>query len=80
MQEVIAWGMVGWKPHVNVSGPVQCKALANLGVTQIVCSEKGFLILSRNGGVYTQNYKSDSLVSILYLTFNCELCYFAISA
>ncbi|KAK6487232.1 E3 ubiquitin-protein ligase HERC2 isoform X2 [Huso huso] len=65
LQEVIAWGMVGWKPHVNVSGPVQCKALANLGVTQIVCSEKGFLILSRNGGVYTQNYKSDSLAPVL---------------
>ncbi|XP_058886345.1 E3 ubiquitin-protein ligase HERC2-like isoform X1 [Acipenser ruthenus] len=65
LQEVIAWGMVGWKPHVNVSGPVQCKAVANLGVTQIVCSEKGFLILSRNGGVYTQNYKSDSLAPVL---------------
>ncbi|XP_041128227.1 E3 ubiquitin-protein ligase HERC2-like isoform X2 [Polyodon spathula] len=65
LQEVIAWGMVGWKPHVNVSSPVQCKALANLGVTQIVCSEKGFLILSRNGGVYNQNYKSDSLAPVL---------------
>ncbi|MBN3299656.1 HERC2 ligase, partial [Amia calva] len=65
LQEVIGWGMLGWKPHANVSGPVQCKTLANLGVTQIVCSEKGFLILSRNGGIYTQNYKSATLAPLL---------------
>ncbi|XP_039600637.1 E3 ubiquitin-protein ligase HERC2 isoform X1 [Polypterus senegalus] len=65
LQKVIGWGRLGWKPHANVSGPVQCKALANLGITQLVCSEKNFLILSRNGGVYTQCYKSDSLAPTL---------------
>lgn len=63
LQEVIGWGQLGWKLHANVNGPVQCKTLASLGVTQIVCSEKGFLVLSRSGAVYLQNYKSTTLVS-----------------
>lgn len=63
LQEVIAWGLLGWKLYANVNGPIQCKALSSLGVTQIVCSEKGFLILSSSGTVYTQNYKSTTLVS-----------------
>ncbi|XP_060089857.1 E3 ubiquitin-protein ligase HERC2 isoform X3 [Heteronotia binoei] len=62
LQEVIAWGLIGWKYYANVSGPIQCEGLANLGVTQIACSEKRFLILSRNGRVYTQAYNSDTLV------------------
>lgn len=63
LQEVIGWGLLGWKPYANVNGPIQCKALSNLGVTQIVCSEKGFFILTITGAVYTQNYKSTTLVS-----------------
>lgn len=63
LQEVIAWGLLGWKLYANVNGPIHCKALSSLGVTQIVCSEKGFLILSSSGAVYTQNYKSTTLVS-----------------
>lgn len=60
---MIAWGLLGWKLYANVNGPIHCKALSSLGVTQIVCSEKGFLILSSSGAVYTQNYKSTTLVS-----------------
>lgn len=63
LQEVIAWGLLGWKLYANVNGPIHCKSLSSLGVTQIVCSEKGFLILSSSGAVYTQNYKSTTLVS-----------------
>ncbi|XP_074492829.1 E3 ubiquitin-protein ligase HERC2 isoform X1 [Sebastes fasciatus] len=63
LQEVIAWGLLGWKLYANVNGPIHCKALSGLGVAQIVCSEKGFLILSSTGAVYTQNYKSTTLVS-----------------
>lgn len=63
LQEVIAWGLLGWKLYANVNGPIHCKALSSLGVSQIVCSEKGFLILSSSGAVYTQNYKSTTLVS-----------------
>uniref|UniRef100_A0A4W5RSW4 Uncharacterized protein n=1 Tax=Hucho hucho TaxID=62062 RepID=A0A4W5RSW4_9TELE len=62
LQEVIGWGLLGWKLYANVNGPVQCKALSGLGVSQIVCSEKGFLILASSGAVYTQNYKSTTLV------------------
>ncbi|XP_048855280.1 LOW QUALITY PROTEIN: E3 ubiquitin-protein ligase HERC2 [Brienomyrus brachyistius] len=65
LQEVIGWGLLGWKPYSNVMGPVQCKTLASLGVTQIVCSEKGFLFLSRSGAVYHQNYKSTTLAPML---------------
>eukprot|EP00066_Takifugu_rubripes_P008032 XP_003973941.1 PREDICTED: E3 ubiquitin-protein ligase HERC2-like isoform X2 [Takifugu rubripes] len=65
LQEVIAWGLLGWKLHANVSGPIHCKSLSSLGVTQIVCSEKGFLILSSSGAVYTQNYKSTTLAPML---------------
>uniref|UniRef100_A0A3B5ANJ8 HECT-type E3 ubiquitin transferase n=1 Tax=Stegastes partitus TaxID=144197 RepID=A0A3B5ANJ8_9TELE len=65
LQEVIAWGLLGWKLYANVNGPIQCKALSSLGVTQIVCSEKGFLILSSTGAVYTQNYKSTTLAPML---------------
>uniref|UniRef100_A0AAY4E4J6 E3 ubiquitin-protein ligase HERC2 n=1 Tax=Denticeps clupeoides TaxID=299321 RepID=A0AAY4E4J6_9TELE len=65
LQEVIGWGLLGWKPYANVNGPIQCKALANLGVSQIVCSEKGFLILAITGAVYTQNYKSTTLAPML---------------
>ncbi|XP_066478199.1 E3 ubiquitin-protein ligase HERC2 isoform X5 [Tiliqua scincoides] len=61
LQEVIAWGLIGWKYYANVSGPIQCEGLANLGVTQVACAEKRFLILSRNGRVYTQAYNSDTL-------------------
>ncbi|CAB1323676.1 unnamed protein product, partial [Coregonus sp. 'balchen'] len=61
LQEVIGWGLLGWKLYANVNGPVQCKALSGLGVSQIVCSEKGFLILASSGAVYTQNYKSTTL-------------------
>lgn len=69
LQEVIAWGLLGWKLYANVNGPIHCKALSSLGVTQIVCSEKGFLILSSSGAVYTQNYKSTTLVSSAALMF-----------
>lgn len=62
LQEVIGWGLIGWKYYANVIGPIQCEGLANLGVTQIACAEKRFLILSRNGRVYTQAYNSDTLV------------------
>ena len=65
---MIAWGLLGWKLYANVNGPIHCKALSSLGVTQIVCSEKGFLILSSSGAVYTQNYKSTTLVSSLTTT------------
>uniref|UniRef100_A0A3P8VEV0 RCC1-like domain-containing protein n=1 Tax=Cynoglossus semilaevis TaxID=244447 RepID=A0A3P8VEV0_CYNSE len=61
LQEVIAWGLLGWKLYANVNGPIQCRSLSSLGVAQIVCSEKGFLILSRSSSVYTQNYKSTTL-------------------
>lgn len=60
---MIAWGLLGWKLYANVNGPIHCKGLSSIGVTQIVCSEKGFLILSSSGTVYTQNYKSTTLVS-----------------
>nr|XP_054308273.1 E3 ubiquitin-protein ligase HERC2-like isoform X4 [Pongo pygmaeus] len=62
LQEVIGWVLIGWKYYANVIGPIQCKGLANLGVTQIACAEKRFLMLSRNGRVYTQAYNSDTLV------------------
>ncbi|XP_024133922.1 E3 ubiquitin-protein ligase HERC2 isoform X2 [Oryzias melastigma] len=65
LQEVIAWGLLGWKLYANVGGPIHCKALSSTGVTQIVCSEKVFLILSRSGAVYTQNYKSTTLAPML---------------
>lgn len=70
LQEVIAWGLLGWKLYANVNGPIQCKALSSLGVAQIVCSEKGFLILSSSGAVYTQNYKSTTLVSSVAQVFS----------
>lgn len=69
----MAWGLLGWKLYANVNGPIQCKALSSLGVTQIVCSEKGFLILSSSGAVYTQNYKSTTLVSSVALMFSVLL-------
>lgn len=53
-----------------MSGPIQCEGLANLGVVQIACAEKRFLILSRNGRVYTQAYNSDTLVSFLHIFEN----------
>lgn len=62
MQEVIGWGLIGWKCYANVIGPIQSEGLATLGVTQIACAEKRFLILSRNGRVYSQAYNSDTLV------------------
>ncbi|XP_031814951.1 E3 ubiquitin-protein ligase HERC2 isoform X4 [Sarcophilus harrisii] len=61
LQEVIGWGLIGWKYYANVIGPIQCEGLANLGITQIACAEKRFLILSRNGRVYMQAYNSDTL-------------------
>lgn len=70
LQEVMAWGLLGWKLYANVNGPIQCKALSSLGITQIVCSEKGFLILSSSGAVYTQNYKSTALVSSVAQIFS----------
>lgn len=84
LQEVIAWGLLGWKLYANVNGPIQCKALSSLGVSQIVCSEKGFLILSSSGAVYTQNYKSTTLVSsvaqvvsVYWWTLSNELALFS---
>lgn len=67
MQEFIAWGLIGWKYYSNVSGPIQCEGLASLGVIQIACAEKRFLILSKNGRVYTQVYNNDTLVGGFYL-------------
>ncbi|XP_043927990.1 E3 ubiquitin-protein ligase HERC2 [Protopterus annectens] len=61
LQEVKGWGLLGWKEHANVFGLVECDALANLGVIQIVCAEKCFLILSRSRRVYLQAYNSDTL-------------------
>ncbi|XP_037324635.2 E3 ubiquitin-protein ligase HERC2 [Pungitius pungitius] len=65
LQEVIAWGLLGWKLYANLNGPIYCKGLSSIGVAQVVCSEKSFLILSRTGAVYTQNYKSTTLAPIL---------------
>ncbi|KAL1023407.1 hypothetical protein UPYG_G00040470 [Umbra pygmaea] len=65
LQEVIGWGLLGWKLYANVNGPIQCRALSVLGVSQIVCSEKGFLILANSGSVYTQNYKNTTLAPML---------------
>lgn len=64
LQEVIGWGLIGWKCYANVIGPIQSEGLATLGVTQIACAEKRFLILSRNGRVYSQAYNSDTLVGV----------------
>nr|XP_024645020.1 E3 ubiquitin-protein ligase HERC2-like isoform X3 [Macaca nemestrina] len=61
LQEVTGWGLIGWKYYANVIGPIQCEGLANLGVTQIACAEKRFLILSHNGRVHTQAYNSATL-------------------
>nr|XP_037866121.1 E3 ubiquitin-protein ligase HERC2-like [Chlorocebus sabaeus] len=61
LQEVIGWGLIGWKYYANVIGPIQCEGPANLGVTQIACAEKRFLILSHSGRVHTQAYNSDTL-------------------
>nr|XP_014343905.1 PREDICTED: E3 ubiquitin-protein ligase HERC2 [Latimeria chalumnae] len=61
LQEVVGWGLLGWKYPANIHGPIQCEALANLGVTQIACAEKCFLILTRNGRVYMQAYNSNTL-------------------
>uniref|UniRef100_A0A8I5NTH4 E3 ubiquitin-protein ligase HERC2 n=3 Tax=Papio anubis TaxID=9555 RepID=A0A8I5NTH4_PAPAN len=61
LQEVIGWGLIGWKHYASVIGPFQCEGLVNLGVTHIACAEKRFLILSRNGRVHTQAYNSDTL-------------------
>ncbi|XP_034287268.1 E3 ubiquitin-protein ligase HERC2 isoform X1 [Pantherophis guttatus] len=61
LQEFIAWGLIGWKYYSNVSCPIQCEGLASLGVTQIACAEKRFLILSKNGRVYIQAYSNDTL-------------------
>ncbi|XP_065403752.1 E3 ubiquitin-protein ligase HERC2-like isoform X1 [Macaca fascicularis] len=61
LQEVIGWGLIGWKYYANVIGPIQCEGLAKLGVTQIACAEKRFLILSHNGWVHTQAYNSATL-------------------
>lgn len=66
LQEVIGWGLIGWKYYANVIGPIQCAGLASLGVSQIACAEKRFLILSRSGRVYTQAYSSDSLVGVVW--------------
>lgn len=52
-----------------MSGPIQCEGLANLGVVQVACAEKRFLILSRNGRVYTQAYNSDTLVRVCLHAF-----------
>ncbi|KAK2507178.1 hypothetical protein MC885_011827 [Smutsia gigantea] len=65
LQEVIGWGLTGWKYYANVISPIQCKGLASLGITQIACAEKRFLILSRNGCVYTQAFNSDTLATQL---------------
>ncbi|XP_059922232.1 E3 ubiquitin-protein ligase HERC2 isoform X1 [Gadus macrocephalus] len=70
LQEVIAWGLLGWKLYANVNGPIQCKALSSVGVAQVVCSEKGFLVLSSSGAVYTQNYKSTTLAPMLVHTLS----------
>jgi hypothetical protein len=73
LQEVIGWGLIGWKYYANVIGPIQCEGLASLGVMQVACAEKRFLILSRNGRVYTQAYNSDMLVGAECSVFACLL-------
>lgn len=57
-----------------MSGPIQCEGLANLGVVQVACAEKRFLILSRNGRVYTQAYNSDTLVRVSVFLKVCSIC------
>jgi len=71
---VVACGLLGWKLYANLNGPVQCKALSSMGVAQIVCSEKAFLVLSSCGAVYTQNYKSTALVGGTPLSELCCCC------
>ncbi|XP_048453850.1 E3 ubiquitin-protein ligase HERC2 [Rhincodon typus] len=61
LQEVLGWGLLGWRSQTTVICPIQCEGIANLGVMQIACAEKCFIILSRNGRVYMQAYSSDTL-------------------
>uniref|UniRef100_UPI00358FCF6D E3 ubiquitin-protein ligase HERC2 n=1 Tax=Myxine glutinosa TaxID=7769 RepID=UPI00358FCF6D len=61
-QAVLGWGLLSMEGEgAGARGaPLLCRALADLGVVQIACGEKTFVVLTKDGGVFTQAYHDDA--------------------
>ena len=64
MQEVLGWGWLAWTGGGHCLGPVTLDSLLELGVTQIACGERCFLVLTRVGKVYMCPYSNEGQVSV----------------
>ncbi|XP_048524463.1 E3 ubiquitin-protein ligase HERC2 [Dendroctonus ponderosae] len=56
-QRLWAWGSLNWAPN---PGPQGCEYLAELGIRQMKCSERGVLLLTCSGSVYFVYYTSET--------------------
>ena len=78
-QEVYGWGWLSVGRSGHAEGPVSLDLLLQLGVAQICCAEKCFLILSRTGRVYMCSYSGEEQVhcgaNLYYCTVHvCTVC------
>ena len=64
-QEALGWGWLAWQGGAaGGCGYVTLDSLNEIGgVQQLVCSEKGVMVLTKTGKVYCLLYKSDTQVS-----------------
>lgn len=62
------WG--GSNTSIYSDGPHSCDALEELGVSQMVCSDRSLLVLSLSGKVYQMLYASKTEVSVTKMIFD----------
>lgn len=56
-QRVWGWGRLSWQQSPS---PEYCDTLADLTIKQLLCSNRGILILTLNGKVYFMYYTSET--------------------
>lgn len=56
-QKVIGLGQLSWESD---SAPHYCDAISELGIKQLVCTERCLLMLTKQGKVYLMYYTSAS--------------------
>jgi hypothetical protein len=67
-QEVMCLGSLEWcsnNTSISSDGPHNCDALEELGVAQMVCSDRSLLVLSLSGKVYQMLYASKTEVILI---------------
>lgn len=59
---MLGWGWLSWGNAGHTLGPTTLGSLVEIGIAQIACAEKCFLVLTKTGKVYVCQYTSEGQV------------------